>query len=104
MNSATISGKLVGGDTIYITHNTFISDSQKQKCSGRSCVIYDGQHVWGLKGSEDTIVTWYIAAVRFTGTIDDQNHLSANGTASECVGSQSPKRTIRLVVQDQPGS
>lgn len=101
MNSTTIGGKPAGGDTLYISHNTFISDNQKQNCPGRqSCLVYDGQHVWGLKGSEDTNVSWYIAAVRFTGTIDDQYHLSPGGKATECTGSKSSTRIIRLIVQD----
>lgn len=96
MDGRTISGKPGGGDTVYISYNKFNSESQGKQFT------YSGQQVWGLqRNNEDTIITWYIAAVRFTGTIDDQGHL--NGKATECAGSQSTRRNIRVVVIDQSG-
>ncbi len=98
MDATSTTGKPVNSVNVYISHNKFVSESQKQQCGGQSCFIYDPQRVWYLKqGSVNSIVTYYIAVVKFNGSIDDLGNLS--GTASECNGSQSEKRSITLIVQ-----
>lgn len=91
MDAKTLAGKPINGDTVYISHNKFMSDSQGKK------FVYDNQRVWGMKqGGESSTVVWYISVVKFTGNIDDLGHLS--GTATECSGSRTVPRSINLVV------
>lgn len=91
LDARTLAGKSINGDTVYITHNKYVSDSQGKK------FIYDSQRVWGMKnGGENSIVTWYVSVVKITGNVDDLGHLSGN--AAECSGSRSAPRTISLVV------
>jgi len=91
MDSRALTGKPVTSDTVYISHNKFVSESQGKK------FIYDSQRVWYMKqAGEAATVTWYLSVVKFTGNIDDLGHLS--GTASECSGSRTPARVINLIV------
>lgn len=100
INSTHLNGKPAGSDTVYIAHNKYISDSQKQQCGGRSCFIYDNARVHNLPaGDEDVNVTWFIAVVKFSGTINDAGNLT--GTAVECTGSKTTPRTIILKVIDE---
>ncbi len=92
------AGKPAGSDVVYITHNKFVSDSQKESCPGKqSCFIYDAQRVHNLpQGDETVTVLWSISIVKFKGTIDDQGYLT--GTPTECTGSHSTTRQINLIV------
>ena len=91
MDARTLAGKSITSDTVYISHNKFMTESQKKQ------FVYDAQRVQYMKqGGEGSTVTWYLSVVKFTGNIDDLGHLG--GTASECSGSQTPRRSINLVV------
>lgn len=100
INATHLNGKPAGSDTIYIQHNKYVSDQQKQNCGGRSCLIYDNARVHNLPaGDEDVNVSWYISVVKFSGSISDAGYLT--GTAVECSGSRTTPRTIILKVIDE---
>jgi hypothetical protein len=92
MDSVSSTGKPVASVNVYISHTKFISEGQKKQ------FVYDASRVWYLKeGGNNSTVTFYISVVKFSGAIDDLGNLT--GTAGECSGSQSEKRSIALLVQ-----
>jgi len=95
MDSRKSSGKPGGSDTVYLTHNKFMSEGQGQR------FVYDAQHVHNMpQGDENVTVFWYISIVKFKGSIDDSSHLT--GSAVECTGSRTQTRQLSLLVLDAP--
>lgn len=102
MDARKSTGKPAGSDTVYITHNRFVSDSQKEPCPGKQpCYIYDRDRVHNMpQGDEDVNILWYISIVKIKGSIDDRGYLT--GSATECTGSRSATRQLTLEVRDAP--